>query len=428
MLKTRDDVQKIIVSYFKTKLKNKGVKIVSSGSEPHVRIDYDGDVEKLIKSLHNVQVKSSDKVISQKYPTQEIILKEKIGGAAVNDGCYLVVATSKGNAKGGVLGPKILTPDQLKLAGVHTKNMFKKSVIEKVKKNTEVPEHIKEFCIDLLDASERRDGQIKSKHIGAIDPKDINVIAKNFGELSGAWWYMNLYNTKATAVEYPNESNYPLVDYFILEGKNRIAVSAKANDGAPPSINAIADILRNKKYSDPKKEAARKGVIEISDRSVVDGVVGAAKALNLPSYSYVSKFFNKGQDWTAAMAETFLKPYKSPESLAAELDGYYKATGKSANLDTFKKIFSGGTERRGLIISPMGYGLVDALNSEPKYMEVLNEAAREIQLEQVYIVIKLNSKAVSYELKLFASSKFEFKYNSNARLPSLKKISFVLKK
>ena len=429
MIKTKVETQKIIVAYFKTKLKNKNVKIVSSSTDiPHLRIDYDGDVDKLFKSLHNVQLKSSDKSISGKYPTQEITLKEKIGNAAVNDACYLVVATSKKGTTTGELGPKILTPDQLGLAGTHAKNTFKKTVLAALKSNKQVPQYIKEFCSDLMDASERRDGQINKRHLDKIAPSDINVIAKNFGELSGAWWYMNLYNTKASSVEYPNESNYPLVDYFILEGKNRIAVSAKANDGAPPSIDAIAKVLISKRYNDPKKEGARKAIIEISDSSVVDGVVNAAKAMGLPSYAYISKFFKKGQDFTAADCEGFLSAYKTPESCSSDLAGFYAAINKSAKQETIKGMFSSNAKRWGLIISPMGYSLVDSLNSDPKYVEVLNEAAREINLEQVYITIKLSTKAVSYEIKLFANSKFAFKYNSNANKPSLKKISFELKK
>jgi len=425
MIKSSPTAQRAIINYFKTKLKTEaGVKLVeSSRGGAHLRFNYAGDVSKLLKKHHNVEIRNSDQSISGTFTTQEIILKEKIGGAAVNDGAYLVVTTSSK----GVLSTKNLTPDELKLPGVHKKNTFKKDVIAGLKASGS-PVNIREFCKDLLDASERSDGKIESEFMDSISNSDITTIAKNFGEISGALWYMTHYNKKATAVEYPNESNFPLVDYFIHEDKKKIAVSAKANDGAPPSINAIADVLRKKKYTDSKKEDARKAIIAISDSSTVDGIINASKELSTDGYKWVSKEFKKGQVFTAADCETFLSSYKSGKSVFAELEPLYKLIGRAASLDIIERTMKANGKRWGFIISPMGYALVDQLNKTEKYIEVLNDAAKEIQLEQLYIKIKLSQKAVSYEVKLFGTSKFKFEYNANAGQPSLKKISFKMEK
>ena len=425
MIKSSPTAQRAIIAFFKTKLaKEPGVKIVeSSRGGAHLRFNYANDPSKLLKKLHNVQVRASDKSISGTFSTQEIILKEKIGNAAVNDGCYLVVTTSSK----GVLSGKNLTPDDLKLPGIHKKNVFKKAILAGLK-SSDAPVNIKEFCKDLLDASERSDGKIDSEFMSSISNSDITTIAKNFGEISGALWYMNHYNKKATAVEYPNESNYPLVDYFVHQDKKRIAVSAKANEGAPPSINAIADVLRNKKYTDSKKEEARKAIIQISDSSTVDGIINAHKELSTDGYKWVSKNFKKGQIFTAADCETFLASYRSSKSVFSELEPLYKLIGRSASLDIIDRTMRANGKRWGFIISPMGYALVDQLNKTPKYTEVLNDAANEIVLEQLYIKIHLSQKSVSYEVKLFASSKFAFEYNANAGQPSLKKISFKMLK
>lgn len=425
MIKSSPTAQRAIINYFKTKLaKEGGVKLIeSSRGGPHLRFNYANDATKLLKKLHNVEVRNSDQSISGTFTTQEIILKEKIGNAAVNDGCYLVVTTSSK----GVLSTKNLTPDELKLPGIHTKNVFKKNIIAGLKASS-APINIREFCKDLLDASERNDGKITSEFMESISNADITTIAKNFGEISGALWYMTHYNKKATGVEYPNESNFPLVDYFIHEGKKKIAVSAKANDGAPPSINAIADVLRKKTYTDGKMEDARKAIIAISDSSTVDGIINASKELGTEGYKWISKNFKKGQVFTAADCETFMAPYKNAKAVYAELEEFYKLIGRSASVDIIDRTIKGNGKRWGFIISPMGYALVDQLNKTEKYVDVLNDAAKQIKLEQLYIKIKLSQKAVSYEVKLFGTSKFAFEYNANAGQPSLKKISFKMLK
>jgi hypothetical protein len=59
-----------------------------------------------------------------------------------------------------------------------------------------------------------------------------------------------------------------LVDYICIvktaAGIQEVKISAKANEGAPPSINAIAEILEGVQYSDKKKDAAKNAIISIS--------------------------------------------------------------------------------------------------------------------------------------------------------------------
>ena len=81
-----------------------------------------------------------------------------------------------------------------------------------------------------------------------------------------------------------------------------------------------------------------------------------------------------------------------------------------------------------MIISPLGYSLVDELNNNEVYLSVLNDAAKTIVVSQIYIKINKGNKTVDYSLKEFAASAFKFEYNANAGQPSLKKISFKLDK
>jgi len=81
-----------------------------------------------------------------------------------------------------------------------------------------------------------------------------------------------------------------------------------------------------------------------------------------------------------------------------------------------------------MIISPMGYSLVDEMNTNESYLSVLNDAAQSLQVTQVYIKVYKSSSRMEFEVKGFSDSSFKFFYNANAGNPSLKKISFVLDK
>ena len=390
----------------------------------HLRINYPGDPKTLMNSILKCDMVASDVSISGTYVTQELKIKEDIPGAKKGDKIYFINAVS---AKG-VLKTKQLTPNKLGLAGRKIpKRTFTSSVKASIKES-DVPNNIKEFLEELCDASLKQSGHLSAQYIDAISDTDLNVIAKDFGEVSGALWFMNQFNTKADSIEYPPEEAAPLVDYYVYVGKKKIAVSAKANEGAPPSINAIADILRTFTYSERPKEAARKAVISISDNSTVNGIVEASKNLNTAGYAWIKKNLFSNKDFTAAECETVLKQFGSPEAVLKKLEPLYDIMGRSASLDIVKRIYNTKAQRWGILISPLGYHLVDQLNTNETYLSVLNDAAKTIVVSQIYIKISKSTKTVSYTVKEFSAASFKFEYNANAGQPSLKKISFKMDK
>jgi hypothetical protein len=429
-IKTDSKVQNTIIKYYTTALDKQKIPVIkSSRGGAHLRINYAGDAKALLSKIHPCTLKATDVSISGSYVTQELTIGKDIkDGTKVvaknGDKIYFILAVSSK----GVLKTKDLTPNKLGLAGKKTtKDSFVKAIKDGLAK-MDTPENIKAFLMEMLTASGTAGGTIKSSHIEGISDTDINIIAKDFGEMTGAWWYMNQYNKKATAIEYPAEESAPLVDYYAIQGKTKIAISAKANEGAPPSINAIADILKTMKFSQPKKEAARKAIISISDKSTVDGIVDAAKDLGHPGYAWLKKKFFKGNDFTAEQCETALAKYTKPDAVLADLNPFFELIGRAASRDITKRIFDTKAKRWGLIISPLGYSLVDTLNTNETYLSALNDAAKTIVVEQIYVKLNKSTKTVSYIVKQFSSSGFKFEYNANAGQPSLKKISFKMDK
>lgn len=424
-IKTDKKVQSAIIGFFKTALEKKSVKIITSSRGPnHLRINYTGNVETLLNSIVPVKIELTDVVISGTYQTHTITLKKDITGAKAGDSCYLVIAVRSQ----GVLTTKELNPDTLALGGKEfTKSNFYASVENAVKKS-KAPDNIKTFLMQLMDASKTESGTIKTDLLESISDSDLNIIAKDFGELSGAYWYMNVHNPKTTKIKYPAGGSFRLVDYFAYEGNKQIAISAKANEGAPPSIDAIADVLKTMKYGNSKQEGARKAIIAISENSVVDGIVEAAKNLNTEGYDFLKKNIFNNKDFSAADCENIMQGYGNAEAAMLAFDKYYKLIGRAASKDITQRIFANKAKRWGLILSPLGYYVVDVLNSDKTYLSVLNDAAKKIEVTQIYMKINKSSKKVSYMIKEFSESDFQFMYNANAGNPGLKKISFKMKK
>jgi hypothetical protein len=74
----------------------------------------------------------------------------------------------------------------------------------------------------------------------------------------------------------------------------------------------------------------------------------------------------------------------------------------------------------------MAYSLVDEVNKDKLYKEVLSKACKVLSVEQLYIDIKQSSGSLKYTLKGFKDNKFSFEYHSNAAAPGANKIGFKM--
>jgi hypothetical protein len=114
-IRTDQKVQQALITYFRSALVQKSVKIKSSSRGiKHLRIEHRSDIKTLITRIHPSKVESSDVVISGAYKTTRVTIQRQIEGIAKRgDAFYIVNAISdRGN-----LTAKNLTPDELGLAG-----------------------------------------------------------------------------------------------------------------------------------------------------------------------------------------------------------------------------------------------------------------------------------------------------------------------
>lgn len=425
MLTSDIKTQSLVIALYSVGLAQKNIKIIqSSRGGKHLRFSYQGDHRKILSEIIPCDITDSLYVISGKYRTEELTVKKATNGANVGDKIYIVNAVSAR----GELRPKELTPERIGIATGNeiSRSEFKKKVLVGIDK-LKVSLPIKEFMKDLMDSAEDRSGKIRSEFLEQISDSDINVIAKDFGEVSGAWWYLNIHDPAATGIIYPTLSNLRLVDYYATyDNKPNLAISAKAGKGAPPSIDAIADVLESTKYVDKKKNIAKNLIIAIKNNSVLDGIIKGSAEVKTPGWNILVKMLNTS-NITPASIETALSKYKFAEDLLKDLNPLYQAMGRAASIDIANRIFGNRAKRNGLILSPLAYHLVDEMNKDKVYAAVLNEATKQIDVSQLYINIFKTQKLVKYHVHEFKDINFKFEYNGNAGMPGLKKISFKAK-
>lgn len=320
---------------------------------------------------------------------------------------------------------KALTPDGLGLGGkTIKKSEFLASANNSINKTTAISDTTKKFLIELLEKSATTTNSL-SNVIDAISEKDKKIIAKDFGEIAGAWWFLNNYDKgKLQYIEYPARSNEPLVDYYALySNKLKVKVSAKAGKGAAPALNPIWAEIDKKNFTG--NDLKIKNFISlIVNNDGKKSIIEASKFYNAECYKIFAKIINK-PNYTVQDIESWLSLHKSPKVLYDLLTKqYYSKIGRSVPLDSITKILAQDKNYSGIILSPMAYALMDEVNKNEQFVDFLTKVCNSLGVQQLYIDIKKNN--FIYTLEDFAKSKFYFEYHSNAANPGANKIGFKM--
>ena len=323
---------------------------------------------------------------------------------------------------------KSLSPDGLGLGG---KTIIKRDYIKTantaIDACTLVAPHIKEFLKVFLEKSKTTNSVLNTA-TKDISAKDLAIIAKDFGEVAGGWWFLNNYDSDVTSIEFPARSNEPLVDYYGVYGNGlKIGVSAKSGGGAAPSISSVWNMIGSRIFTDMNDKKVHNFIGAVVNNSGTEGIVKAAKAVNSPLYKTVGTLIGKAT-YTADDIEKRMKKFKDPKEAHDFLkNNFYDKIGRSSPLTSFETIWSKPSSKRGgTILSPMAYALITEVNATKKNTDFLTDIVRANNIEQLYV--NLSATTLKYELKGFKDSNFIFEYHSNAANPGGNKIGFILKK
>lgn len=416
-----------------------------------VEVSFNGKLDDLLKAK-GFKGKLSDltaveeKNISGKYKAKLFTVVSASNTLNKNDSFFIVnTFTEKGSIK-----TKYLAPDKLGLtsqsgAYVNVRN-FDKAVIDGINYltiNEDIRYVLHQLYGDVVQFKSKNSDTIPfssetKKLVSLLKSQDKQAIGKDFGEVLSLRWYIT--QSFAQPVErfgFTINSNNPLVDFYVRHGKTVSNVSAKFEAGAAPSINSIVKVI-DKVYQKPTTEEKKainvlKALASDKDNTSAK-ILHAYEALNLPTLNELKLILNKKQitikDISEHIENIATVSNKTPARIKLFKEIYapvYQILNKTASDDSLNTVFSSSKYSKyySLVMSPMGYALVDYMNKTPIYQEILNNISRSLKTEQVYL--NFTSSGMKFEKKLFSKAEFKFAYGANAKDSDNTGIKFSMK-
>lgn len=358
---------------------------------------------------------------------------------------------------------KMLTPDGLGLGGKTFKNLDEvKRVIEsklvELVNNESISEVHREFMVLLIDnlrQVKQRYKNITDVAAGATDQlffegeyaeylsdPDIAKIAKDYGEILGGIYMLQLTGGGAKGLEFPVAANEPLVDFYI-DGQG---LSMKAGTGASASLSNVASLIAQnpakweKLMSTQNEKLMLKVVSLFGNESAFIGMFKVAELLNSPGWSYLKELLGdqnlKAEKLDPKVLTTWVREYfkKNPDEAYEKFDTYFTRLNKKPDGWADKQLqiqdAIARKEGYGLIFSPLAYHVKDQLNENDLLIDALASVVQKFDVLQLYIDLSLNArkKYQKYLLKKFAEGKFLFNATPSVNIPTRNKFSFKMVK
>jgi len=232
---------------------------------------------------------------------------------------------------------KALSPKGLNLtvgSGVIKKSEYIRKVTAAVKAISAdiIDDNIKDFMLELLVASKNSTGRLTKGT--SITNSDIGVIAKDFGEVTGAWYYIHtnygnfdpkeIPNDAGDYIQFPTTANQRLIDYYVYDSTTnlRFAVSAKAGVGAAASLISVWELIKNNKPKgrDDQKVwefleivAGRKS--ENRNISTLEAILEGAKKYNSKGYQIIKEAIFNNKDYSVQDIQNWTEQFKDGKSV-----------------------------------------------------------------------------------------------------------------
>ena len=374
----------------------------------HLRISSNISIENILINLP-VSISSINSTIaSGSFDTFMITLNESFNNIARGSYFYLVNTLLK-KGKPQKITKKLLTPSNLSLDNTWLSiNEIIDKASDKINQISFLNNNEKQYLISILH------GKYEPTCIFSLS--DLNIIAQDFGEILGAIWFYQ--NNNGSKIRFPY-GNQMLYDSEVLIDNEIAKISSKVGQGGPSSIKSIALVLEEKPQLFQHLDKNKINIIKlIAHESTVTGILKAVSLIKDNSIDTIEKQFCK---LSATDIEHFLKDM-SVSQLISFSNHIKDLIGRKASDKKIQEIVQSDSKRNGILISPLGYYLVDLLNKDQEFSKILQIAAKNIDIFQIYTTLTLNT--LSMNVYKFENCNFRWEYNSNAGNPSLKKISF----
>jgi hypothetical protein len=344
---------------------------------------------------------------------------------------------------------KQLIPTAFQLAGRElTSTELVKAVKTKLSQSSFVDPAIAAVCSGILDQSVKGKSSFPLP-TSKLSEKELKIIYKDFGEISGAAYMLNNSSSPMDYVEFPT-GNEKLIDYTLTD-KNKVKhrVSAKAGAGGKPSIVSILPIIKEMVSNgiDNKFQKATWVLFHLGQEikgspELYVGPLRTAEYLDTPGYKALIKLLKNKNLKTGyvqgiptekhlEVAVSNMGDYNSFMSITKE---YYDAAGYTQNI-TPKSVFTAKSilapqysrKRYGLLHYPITAELVKWLNTDSNHAkELLTKAANTLSINQIYLDKK--ATGLEYTVHAFSSAEFTFASPSSTPYPVNNRIGFLMTK
>ena len=252
-----------------------------------------------------------------------------------------------------------------------------------------------------------------------FNQKDLKTISKDFGEILAGFWLIN--NQKFTKINFPEGSNYPLVDLFAIKGTQKRPISVKSGGGSnTPITNILDNILELDPSTLTQKEQKLIDALKlIGTQSLAEGPLKSAAKLRTPGYKAVSKVTGPITETTAL--QNFIANM-SEEEMKEKFADLFKLSTPSDK--SFSVLINTPPETKvGLILGPLTADLVKELNDEDN-KKTLTGLVQKVDVQQLNVDV-YNSKVV-FKMKAFKDSTFKFGWGGGATTYKRVRVGFKL--
>lgn len=424
--------------------------------------------------------KHAGKEISGKFDAYKIVFSEPttdVFGQQYKKDDFIIITNrfefDKKTGEESVIKGKELTPDKL---GLTTESYLNsKQILDKIIKvinETKYPEHYKKFIIEsskiiINDPNNKNKFEDFSAYakvttpivynvpiewFNGIDPKSINNIANDYGEVMGALMFFNILKKTGKGLRYPTASNQRLIDFYFDDYK----ISSKAGTGATPSGDVIIRAIYNN-YKNGEITATDENEIDfienvvkpwvnpeqIDPRSVIYNTVMTLAKIHLSNnpdsaYSYLLRNLQISSD-EYLKKESMLKfldaLIHNKEKYELFINEYIRRSQMSRtqfNPEKYrqqyiKKLEIGNDSRFGLIFYPIMVEIVKTLNG--KYADILTTYTQKvINIKQVYLKVYVKRGQFAFETHSFQNSNFMFEQKGSINVPFIGNIGIKMVK
>lgn len=479
---TTDKNQELLIKYISQLITEDDMepRIVDSGKGRHLRTEIRKDpiiyLNHLTNGLFKKELTLAEKEISGTFPTYILetnknvkIQKSKNNFEIIPKGTkiYFVNTVHTNDKAKFNKNSKALTPAKFNFSGSTIKENFLKGKIlrafSSVRALYDVDFKIEFFCSELVKYIDKHPPEnnkavdfnqiknLKSEHelISEINNSDINVIAKNFGEILGSLWYMRI-DPEENSVFYPKKENQPVIDYKVHTYTNRVItstkpISAKSGSGAASSISGLyldekqdldynISTIENTEPSNNEEKTLKEFLIKTKNNKIPEKILSINEELlkNKKPYSLLAN--NIVGQVTLTSINNFLHTIKDYDDASEKLKDFFDSCEydytKPEKERILTEIFSKkGGSRLGAVIYPLGVYAAREMNKNKDWLNFLNKVIKGKKIIQVNIYLTKNDiKFTKNDINDPDSKKsYEFVYNGMARDENNRGMSFKLK-